>query len=348
MRNLQLWICALAAACGSSKSSKPTGEHGSGSGSAVVATGSGSGSSATGSGSGVAAPPAPSVDTVGMDTSVQPGDDFFEYTNGGWLKSTEIPEDQSRWGAFSILTELTTKQTAELIKDAAASAAAGSGARKIGDYYAAFMDEAGIEAKGAKPLEPALAAIDKIADAKSLAAALGATIRADVDVLNATRTSTPNLFGVWIAQDLDDPSRYVPFILQGGLRLPDRDFYLDKAPRMADIRTKYEAHIAAVLGLAKVPDAAAKAKRIVELETKIAQVHAPRIDTSDVHKGDNHWKRAELATKAPGLDWNTFLAAAMLDKQADFVIWHPKAITGIAALVTSVPIGTWKEWLAFH
>jgi predicted metalloendopeptidase len=347
MRSHHVWICALAAACGSSKSSKPSTDHGSGSGSAMVATGSGSGSGSA-AGSAAEATPAPSVDTAGMDTSVKPGDDFFEFTNGAWLKSTEIPPDQSRWGGFSILTELTTKRTAELIKDAAASATAGSDARKIGDYFAAFMDEAAIEAKGAKPLEPELAAIDKITDAKSLATALGATIRADVDVLNATRTSTPNLFGVWIAQDLDDPSRYVPFILQGGLRLPDREFYLDKAPRMADIRTKYEAHIVAVLDLAKVPDAAAKAKRILDLETKIATVHAPRVDTSDVHKGDNHWKRAELATKAPGLDWDSFLAAAMLDKQADFVIWHPHAVTGIAALVKSVPIGTWKEWLAFH
>src|SRR5205814_7800869 len=110
---------------------------------------------------------------------------------------------------------------------------------------------------------------------------------------------TANLFGLWVAQDLDDPTQYSPFLLQGGLLLPDRDYYLDASPRMAETRAAYEAHVGKMLALAQRDAGAAKA--IVALETKIAQAHAPRVDTEDVHKGNNHWARADFAAKAPGL-----------------------------------------------
>src|SRR5690348_3350237 len=152
-----------------------------------------------------AAPRAPGIDLAGIDPTVLPGDDFFRYANGAWLKSTEIPADRSTYGTGAILTELNTRRTAELVRDAAAHAAAGSDARKIGDYYASFMDEARIEQLKLRPLAVALERIDVINDRRELAQALGATLRADVDVLNSTRLHTPNLFGLWVAQDLDDP-----------------------------------------------------------------------------------------------------------------------------------------------
>src|SRR5262249_2215702 len=154
--------------------------------------------------------------------------------------------------------------------------------RKIGDYYASYMDEAGIEAKGTKPLEPALRAIAAIADRKALARALGGTLRADVDVVNATNVFTRNLLGLWVAQDMDDPSRSSPFLLQGGLGMPDRSYYLDASPRMEEIRSKYRAHIAAVLKLAGTADPEEKAARIMDLERKIAQKHWTRAETEDV------------------------------------------------------------------
>jgi putative endopeptidase len=248
-----------------------------------------------------------------------------------------------------VLTELTSKRTAELIADAATkSAPPGSDARKIGDYYASFLDEATIEQKGIAPIQPMLAAVAAIKDAKGLGRALGETLRADVDVLNNTDYDTDNLFGLWVAQDLSDPTRYSPFILQGGLSMPDRDYYLDPSPRMAEIRTKYQAYIAALLGDAGIADGAAKAKRIFDLEHKIAQAHATRVDTEDVQKGNNHWARRDFAKRAPGLDWATFFGAAGLDKQETFVVWQPKALVAMAALVRSVPLATWKDYLAFH
>ncbi len=250
-----------------------------------------------------------------------------------------------------MLTERTAKRTAELIAEAAKSnAPAGSEARKIGDTYSTFLDEAAIEAKGLSPLKPALEEIAAIADARALARVPRRRRSAPTSTSSTTRTSTPtNVFGLWVAQDLDDPTRYAPFLLQGGLGLPDRDYYLDPSPRMAEIRARYRAHIAAVLRLAgSAADAEAKAGRIVELERLIATSHSSRDDSSDVAKGNNHWTRADFATRAPGLDWDAFFDAAGLGRQPEFVVWQPGAVTGIAALVRDQPLATWKDYLAFH
>ena len=289
------------------------------------------------------------LDLQGIDPSVAPGDDFFAYANGTWLKTTEIPPDRSSYGPGAILSELTAKRTADLIAETAkVEAPAGSEARKIGDYYASFMDETGIEAKGLDPVRPRLARLAALRDARELAAALGETLRADVDVLNTSIVYTDNLFGLWVAQDLDDPSRYSPFLLQGGLGMPDRDYYLDPSPRMAGIREKYRAHVTAVLKLAGIADAEAKAARIVALEKQIAEAHAPAEDTQDVLKGNNHWSREDFDKRAPGLDWQAFFTAAGLQNEKEFVAWHPGAITGIAALVKGQPLETWKDYLTLR
>ena len=294
------------------------------------------------------APPATGIDTAGMDRAVLPGNDFFHYANGTWLKATEIPADRSAYGTGAILSELTAKRTADLVAEAASKAAAGSDAKKIGDYYASFMDEAAIDAKGLTGLQPTLDRIAAIKDGAALSRALGSTLRADVDVLNNTNFTTDNLFGVWVAQDLSDPTRYAAFLLQGGLGMPDRDYYLDASPRMAAIREKYQAHVAAVLKLAGIADEGAKAKRIFDLERKIAEAHVPRVESEDVHKGNNHWPRADFAKRAPGIDWPALLGSAGLDKPAELVVWQPSAVTRIAKLVKSEPLATWKEYLTFH
>ena len=288
------------------------------------------------------------LDLAGIDRSVAPGDDFFHYANGAWLKVTEIPPDRSSYGPGEQLTELTAERTAELVRNAAGAPAAGSEARKIGDYYASFMDEDGIEKKGLEPLQPALRSIDAIEDRAGLARALGATLRADVDVLNATNLYTDNLLGLWVAQDLDDPARYLPFLLQGGLGMPDRDYYLNPSQKMADIRASYQAHIAAVLALAHLADAQGKAARIFDLERRMAQVHWERARSEEVLKGNNHWARKDFELRAPGLDWEAFLGAAGLAQQKEFVVWQPSAVTGLSALITSQPLEAWKDYLHFH
>jgi predicted metalloendopeptidase len=288
------------------------------------------------------------LDFAGIDSSVAPGDDFFRYANGRWLATTEIPPDRSYWGVSGQMAELTLQRTVELIRAADASGAPGSDARKIGDYYASYMDAAHIEQLGLAPLPPLLKDIDAIGDRASLARALGGTLRADVDVLNNTNLYTANLFGLWVAQDLSDPTHYSPFLLQGGLGMPDRDYYLNPSQKMADIRTRYQAHIAAMLRLAHIAGGEEKAARIFELERRIAEVHTSRGESEEVLKGNNHWSAAEFPQRAPGLDWPAFFGAAGLGKQQEFVVWQPGALSGISALTASVPLETWKDYLRFH
>jgi predicted metalloendopeptidase len=293
--------------------------------------------------------PGHGLDLAGMDTSVQPGDSFFQYANGTWLKHTEIPADQSSWSPDAVLSELTNRRTADLIKEVAQSdAPAGSDRQKIRDYYASFMDSTAIERKGVTPLKPALDSIAAIGDRTALSRYLGNTLRADVDIFNATNLYTPNLLGLWVAQDLDDPTHYSPFLVQGGLEMPDRSYYLDSSSAIAAVRKQYQPHVAALLGLAGIPDAEAKADAIVQLETRIAKVHLSREASEDVEKGNNHWTREDFSAKAPGLHWDSYFAAAGLAEAPRFVVWQPGAVTGLSALVASQPLDTWKAWLAFH
>jgi predicted metalloendopeptidase len=287
------------------------------------------------------------IDLAGMDKSVNPGDDFFEYANGNWLKATPIPQDKSRYGVFTMLADEVRKRTQSLIQEAAANTAASDEPRKIGDFYSSFMDEAAIESKGIAPLKPQLDAIAKIQNRGDLAGTIGGTLRADVDALNATNFQTENLFGVWVTQGLNDPTHSVPYLLQGGLGLPDRDYYLSVTPQMAELRKQYQTHIATVLMLAGFTDVPARAARIFALERKIAEAHATRVESEDVHSAVS-WKKEEFATKAPGLDWVALCEGAGLKEVPEFIVWHPKAVTGLARLAGSEPIEAWKDWLAFH
>ncbi len=288
------------------------------------------------------------IDLAGMDKSAAPGDDFNAYTNGGWIKATPIPADKPEYGIFAMLADETRKRLLALIEDSAkAGSAAGEDTRKIGDYYSSYMDEAAIESKGLAPLKPALDAVAAIADRHALARAIGGNLRADVDALNNTSFETENLFGVWVTQGLTDPSQSFAYLLQGGLGMPDRDYYLSPAPHMAELRKQYQAHIAAMFKLAGFGDPTGRAARVFALETRMAQVHATRVESEDVHSAVS-WKRAELLSKAPGLDWPALLDAAALGDAQVLIIWHPKAIPGLSALAASEPLDTWKDWLAFH
>ena len=296
-----------------------------------------------------AAPPTHGLDLKAMDKSVKPGDDFYNYANGTWMKVTPIPPDRSSYGVFSILDEKANKRTADRIKDAdKASAPAGSDTRKIGDYYAAFMDEKAIEARGLKTIQPELDQIAAIGDASALARELGSELRADVDPLNATNFHTDRLFGLWVSPDFDNPNQNAGYLLQGGLGMPDRENYLSKDAHDVLVRAKYREHIAAVLKLAQITDADSRATRIYDLEQKIAEAHVSRLDSEDVHKANNRWPLAEFATKAPGLDWTAYFKSAGLSGQPAVMVWQPSAVTGIAALASSEPLAVWKDYLTYH
>jgi len=286
------------------------------------------------------------IDVAGMDKSVDPGDDFFDYANGGWLRATEIPGDRPSYGAGDIIAEEVRTRTAELIKGAGKSN--DPEAKKVGDYYDAFMDEETIEKKGLTPIKAELDEINKIADKTALARVLGSQLRADVDPLNATNFYTDRLFGIWVSPNLNNPTHNVPYLLQGGLGLPDRDNYLGTEKTDVELQAKYREHIVTILKLAQIADAETKAAQIYDLEKMIATVHASRTDSADIQKANNPWVEKDFSGKAPGIDWVTFFKAAGLSAQPTIVVWHPGAVTGISALIANQPLAVWKEYLTFR
>ncbi len=284
-----------------------------------------------------------------MDRSVKPGDNFFLYANGAWIKRTAIPADRSRISVFDALNDLSNKRALTLIEEAGkAKAPAGSNTQKIAELYHSYMDQAGIESRGLRPIEPELKAIAAISDKTQLARALGESLRADVDALNNTHFHTDNLFGLWVAPGFSDSAHYAPYLLQGGLELPNRDYYLSDSNSMRKIRTKYQAHIAAMLKLAGFADVDNRAARIYALEHAIAEKHWSLAENQEVAKANNPWKRSDFPVRAPGLNWEEYFRGAGLSQQSMFIVWQPSSFTGEAALVGSTSLDAWKDWLAYH
>jgi predicted metalloendopeptidase len=291
------------------------------------------------------------VDVAGMDREIRPGDDFYGYANGGWMKSTEIPPDRSVYASFTFVDEVVEKRVNDIIQNAAkpgASAGSSSSAAMVGAYYDAYMNEAEIEKRGLAPLKAELDAIGSIQDRAALARAFGSLLRADCDALNCTDFYTDRPFGVWVAPGFGDASRYVAYLLQGGLGMPDRDNYLKTDAKSVELQGKYKDHVVAVLKLAKVPDAETRGARVYELERRIAESHGSRTDSVDVHKANNPWKTGEFAARAPGLEWAAFFEAAGLSGQPMIIVWHPSAAVGIAALAGKEPLEVWKDYLTYH
>ncbi|HLT32136.1 MAG TPA: M13 family metallopeptidase [Myxococcaceae bacterium] len=281
------------------------------------------------------------VDLEGMDTTQAPGNDWFAYVNGNWTKNTEIPADKARYSMFNVLTDRAQEQNRAIIEEAAASnAAEGEVAQKVGDYFAAFMDEAQIESLGTQPLEPYLAKIDGVTSKQELAKLFG----------EFARTYIPGPVGGYISADAKAPDTYAVYLYQSGLGLPNRDFYLEDKPEFAAIREAYVDYATKMLVLTGVPEADAKKKAqgILKLETEIAKVHWTNVESRDANKRYNPWKAADFAKKAPGFDWKAYFAAAGLGEQETFIVSQPSAFTGIAALVGKTPLATWKDWSRLH
>jgi predicted metalloendopeptidase len=288
------------------------------------------------------------INLAAMDKSVKPGDDFYAYANGGWMKNSEIPADRGSIGSFFVTQQELEKRMDGLMADLGKTeAAAGSNERKLADYRAAFMDQAGIDARTLPALKADIAKFQAIPDKRALAAAIGGTIRADVDPLNATDLNTENLFGIFVTQSMANPSKNVPYLLQGGISLPDRDYYLSADPAMAKIRDAYRPFIAKMLASAGLDNADARAKRVYDLEAKIAAAHSTIVETEDSTKVQT-WKQSDFASRAPGMDWGAFFQAAQLSTVPEIAVWHAAPTRKLAALVGSEPLDAWKDWLAFH
>ena len=289
------------------------------------------------------------IDVSAMDKTVKPGDDFFAYANGTWVQRTGIPADRSSVGGFYIADQEREKNSVALFDAILKSnAAADTDQGRIANYYKAYLDTAAIDKAGLAPAKADLDAIGAIADKSQLSAAIGKTIRADVDPLNATRFGSDHLFGIFVTQGLNTPGETLPYILQGGLGMPDRDYYLSSDPKKATLRDQYRTYVEAVMTAAGYADPKAAAARVIALETRIAQAHATIAESNDFAKGAQVWTRAELEKKAPGIDWAQLLDNAQLGNVQRFEAYHAGAIPKLAALVGSQPLDAWKDWLAFH
>ncbi len=279
------------------------------------------------------------VDMTGMDKAVKPGDDFFKFVNGAWYAKTEIPADRSSWGGFTILRDLSDRRTHDIIDLVSKQKnIPGSAAQKVGDFFASFMDEAAIEAKGMEPVKPLLTAIDAIQTPDDVSHAFATANRLGI--------ATPVSIAVQL--DLKDNSQYAAYVGQGGLGLPDRDYYLVDNDRFNDVRAKYKTHIAAMFKLAGLADADAKADAVFALERKIAETHWTQAQDRQVDKLYNPYPKADLAAAMPGFEWNGFVQGAGLASQPRIIVAEVSAVKAAAAMVSSEPVAVWRDYLKYH
>jgi predicted metalloendopeptidase len=218
----------------------------------------------------------------------------------------------------------------------------------VADFRAALLNQSAIDEKGLAALAPSLARVDRVADKLALTRLLGSTMRADVDPLNIGIYASASVLGLSVEHGIHGEKYYSAFLLQGGLGLGDRDQYLSGEPGAVEQRGRYQKYIARMLTLAGFDHADQRADSVLALETAIAESQATSAATAVDRNADNQWSRADFARQAPGMDWSAFLEAAGLGKQQVVVAWQPTAVKGVAALVASRPLDSWKDYLRFH
>lgn len=281
------------------------------------------------------------------DPAVKPGDNFFAWANGGWLKSTELPAGKDRWGARSEILQIAQKQMSDLM-DAADRAPAGSLGRIVADFRAAYANQTAIDSRGLIALRPALDSISQVRDKVQLARLLGRSLGADVDPFNWGIYRSSYLMGVSVEPSIHGEKNYSVFLLQGGLGLPDREQYVGTDPSMQALRASYEQYISHILGVAGVLKPDQRAEAVMRLETALAESQATKEISANDRNSDNIWARDAFAREAPGMDWTAFLTAAGLAKADSIGVWQPPAVKGLAALVGSESLEAWKDYLRFH
>jgi len=276
------------------------------------------------------------VDLSAIDSAVKPGDDFFDYVNGAWAKRTEIAPDRTFVGIDSVLNDQIDKDVRAIVEDSAKDPAAyGQIGQQVGDFYASWMDEPAIATKGAAPLTPYLDRIAAVKDKGDL-----------IDLFATVGYESP--VGVSIFPDLSHPTQYAVYASQSGLGMPNRDYYLLQGAKYDAYRAAYRAYVTKIQELAGIPDAAAKAERIVALETAIAKVHWTPEQSRDIDKIYNPMDRAKLKAFAPQLQWDRALAKSGLGNVNTVIVTETSAVQEIGKLLDSVPLSTWKDYLAYH
>ena len=279
------------------------------------------------------------IDTTGMDRSARPQDDFNRYMNGRWADRTQIPPDQSSYGSFTMLRDKSIEAVRGIIEEAAAQQApAGSVAQQVGDFYKSFMDTTRIDGLGLEPLQGELAYIAKLSSTGDLPAALA----------HLSAIGVRGIVGAGVGQDQKNSSAYIVSLGQGGLGLPDRDYYLRQDEKFAAIRTAYTAYLAKLFTLAGQPDPDGAAQRILALETGIAEKQWPRARMRDRDATYNKMTVDSLVASAPGFAWQAYLTALAGGPVGEIIVRQPDYMQAAATILHDTPTGTWKEYLTVN
>jgi putative endopeptidase len=275
-----------------------------------------------------------------LDKSVRPQDDFYRHINGGWLAATQIPADKSNYGTFTKLQDDAERDLRDILEEAARSKAdRASDAQKVGDYYASFLDEATVEARGLKPLREELARIDAIKTKQDLAAYVG----------HAQRLFVAHPFTYFVAVDDKNSTQYVSNVTQSGLGMPNRDYYLSDDARLKSIREQYQPYVRDLLALADTPDPEGATKKIYDIELRIATAHWTPQQNRDAVKTYNRYDRAALAKLMPGFDWDAYLRAAQIpsEKFSAVIVTQPSYFETLGRMFEEVPLADWRVYYRY-
>lgn len=276
------------------------------------------------------------LDFQDVDESVRPQDDFYRFVNGGWLDRTEIPPERAAYGAFVEVHERNEKRLKAILEESAdAEAPPGSDVQLIGSFYASYMDASRANEMGLEPLAGLLASIDQAQTRDDVLRLFGEFIRMDIE----------DPFAYYVDRDRGDTRRSLFYFWQGGLGLPDRDYYLKDDEKFAAIREAYVDYAATLLGLSGHTDAAEAARRIMGLETRLAEIHWPQEKLRDRIATYNLTDREGLEAMAPGFDWAVYLASAGLGDQQQVVVGTPSFFTGFGEIFAATGIDLWQSYL---
>ncbi len=275
------------------------------------------------------------VDRSGFDTSVRPQDDFFRYVNGGWIARAEIPADRAIYGSFLVLREQSEANLRAIIEELAAKTEGpdGSEASKIGLLYKSFLDEARANGLGFKPIEADLARIDAIADKAALITTEAAL----------QREGARGLFGAFVSTDAKRSDRYIVYLSQGGISLPDESYYREE--KFKPIREQYLAHLEKMLDLAGIAEPKTAAARVMAVETALAGHHWDRVKNRDRTLTYNKVDRKGLEALAPLFNWNDWLTASGIGSIEELIVRQPDYMTAMSKTLESVSLDDWKLWL---
>lgn len=279
------------------------------------------------------------VDIQHIDARTRPQDDFYRHVNGRWLDSARIPADRSRYGAFDQLAEDSLSQLQALIEALPETGAPDADVRKIRDLYASFMDETQLERLDLGPLAPELSRIDSLADRAQIPALMGH--------LHRIGAGTP--FVPQVHQDARDATRYVLDLAQGGLGLPDRDYYLSDEPRLKSVREAYARHVREILALAGAADAAADAAGVMNIETSMAQAQWTRVENRNPVKVYNRFELADLPRLMPDYGWQDWLRCAGAEGRIGYlIVSQPSYLSALNGLMQACPVEAWRGYFRFH